>query len=87
MCLIVLLLIFGPRVVLLLTWLFTDLVSRAYDSLVIPVFGLFVAPWTTLAYVVLWSADGLSTIDWIVVAVGLFADLGSYGSSARTRWG
>ncbi len=80
-----LLALIGPRVALAFTWLFTSWVDRAFDAFLIPLLGFFLVPWTTLAYVLVWRADGLSAWGWVVVAVGLFADLGSYGSAGLRR--
>lgn len=77
-----LLALIGPRVALFFTWLFTSWVDRAFDGILIPVLGFFMLPWTTLAYVLIWRADGLGLLGWLVVALGLFADFSSYASSS-----
>ncbi len=80
-----LLALIGPRLALVFTWLFTSWVDRAFDQFLIPAIGFFLVPWTTLAYVLVWRADGLSVWGWIVVAFALFVDLGSYGSAGLRR--
>ena len=76
-----LLALIGPRVALAFTWIFTSWVDRAFESSLWPILGFVVLPWTTLSYVVVWSATGLSTIGWLIVAGAAVIDLGSYGSA------
>ena len=51
-CLVALLALFSPRLALLAIWLFSNLLSRAFDSWLVPLLGFFLLPWTTLAYAV-----------------------------------
>jgi hypothetical protein len=88
-CLVVLLALISPRLALFAIWLFSDILSRAYDSWIVPLLGFFLLPWTTLAYAALWSA-GTNKVDgfeWFIVALAFLADLGSYagGGSRRGR--
>jgi hypothetical protein len=86
-CLFVIVGAFAPRVALVLMWLFTDLVDRAFDGLILPLLGVIVLPFTTLVYVLAYNPAraGPSTLGWIFVAIGFLIDLGSYGSAARKR--
>jgi hypothetical protein len=55
--------LFWPRLFILLFWIFDDqLFSDAFDSWVVPFLGLFLLPWTTLAYATMWglSSDRVS---------------------------
>jgi len=71
----------GPRFALLLWWLFGDRVGAAFDSWVWPLLGLLVAPWTTLFYVLMWSAvGGVSGWEWLFVGLGVLLDVASYSS-------
>src|ERR671937_237408 len=54
-CLLVLLALISPRLVLFLLWIFSDVLSRAFDSWIIPLLGFFLLPWTTLAYAAFWD--------------------------------
>jgi hypothetical protein len=88
-CLVVLLALISPRLALFAVWLFSDILSRAYDSWIVPLLGFFLLPWTTLAYAGLWSA-GTNKVDgfeWFIVGLAFLVDLGSYvgGSAGRAR--
>ena len=73
----------GPRVALLAWWIFGDKVDFAFDTWLWPFLGLIFLPWTTLAYVVMWSAvGGVSGAEWLVVAIGFAADVATYSSRA-----
>ena len=78
----------GPRFALLLWWLFGDKVDAAFSSWVWPLLGLLVLPWTTLAYVLAWGPlQGVSGLGWVVVAIGVMADLATYSArSAKQRY-
>jgi hypothetical protein len=70
---------------LILLWLFTPLVGRAFEgSLIIPIFGFIFLPLTTVIYVLV-SPGGLSPFDWLLLLVGFIIDLGAYGSGAYHR--
>jgi hypothetical protein len=73
----------GPRIALLAWWIFGDRVDRAFDSWAWPLLGLIFLPWTTLAYLLVWSpAVGVDGGEWIVVALGFLADVLTYSSRA-----
>lgn len=85
-CLIALMALIGPRVALLFTWIFTNLVDRAFESFVVPLLGLIFLPWTTFLYVLVDNpVEGVSFLGWLIVVLGFLADLGSYGAGARSR--
>lgn len=76
----------SPRLALFFLWLFSDLLSRAYDEWVIPLLGFFLLPWTTLAYAVMWSFDdGVVGFDWLIVVLAFLVDLGVFRGSERSR--
>jgi hypothetical protein len=92
MCLIALLALFSARLALLVMWIFTNLVSRAFnDSFIVPLLGIIFLPWATLMYVLVWTpGHGVYGFGWFWVALGVVIDLGSYSSSAysnRSRLG
>jgi hypothetical protein len=71
-------------------WLFSNMLSRAFDSWLLPLIGFFVLPWATLAYAVMWDL-GTHTVngfEWFIVILAFVADIASYAggrsySSAR----
>ena len=54
-CLIALVALIGPRVALVFTWLFSNMIGRAIDGVLVAVLGFLLLPWTTLAYVVFYD--------------------------------
>jgi hypothetical protein len=85
-CLVVLLAFISPRLALFALWLFSDLLSRAFDSWFVPLLGFFLLPWTTLAYAVMWtSSDRVSGFEWFIVILAFVIDLGSYVRGGRAR--
>ena len=86
-CLVVLLAFISPRLALFAIFLFSDLLSRAFDSWFVPLLGFFLLPWTTLAYAVMWSASSnqVTGFEWFIVILAFVIDLGSYASRGRVR--
>jgi hypothetical protein len=85
-CLFALIAIFSPRLALLLLWLFTNYVDRAFAGWILPLLGLLFAPWTTLFYVLVDVAPGpIHVAGWILVGLGVLMDLSSYAQAARRR--
>jgi hypothetical protein len=78
----------GPRFALLLWWLFGTKVDLAFSTFFWPLIGLLILPWTTIAYVIAWGPlHGVSGAGWLLVALGVFADLATYSSkSAKSRY-
>jgi hypothetical protein len=78
----------GPRIALLIWWIFGDRVELAFDSWVWPLLGLLFLPWTTLTYLLVWSPiGGVDGGEWIVVALGFLLDVLSYsGRTAQSRY-
>jgi hypothetical protein len=85
-CVLILLAFVGPRLTLFVLWLFTDYLSRAFDSFVLPFLGFLFLPWTTLAFAVAQNAlGGVHDLGLIVVVLGVLADVGALGGGARGR--
>ena len=81
-CLIALFALIGPRVALVFTAIFSDMITRATDSIVVAFLGFLFLPWTTLAYVVMYDVGGrprgVEGIEWFLVGIAFVADLSSY---------
>jgi hypothetical protein len=86
-CLVVLFALISPRLALFAIWLFSDLLSRAFDSWFVPLLGFFLLPWTTLAYAVMWSASSnrVSGFEWFIVILAFLFDLASYAGRGRFK--
>jgi len=81
-CLLTFVISLAPRLVLLLLWLFTARVSQAFGGLVLPLLGFLFLPFTTTAYVLVWTpGDGVSGAAWLLVIGGLLVDLVTYAVS------
>jgi hypothetical protein len=76
-----------PRVALVLLWLFTTYLQRAFHGgLLIPILGFFFLPLTTIVYA--WEINsGMPTaginLVWLLIAV--IIDLGGLGGGAHRQ--
>jgi hypothetical protein len=87
-CLIAILALLSARLALFFLWIFSDLLSDAFDSWFVPFLGFFLLPWTTLAYAVMWdSGHRVHGFEWFIVVLAFLIDLGSYFSGDRARRG
>jgi hypothetical protein len=88
-CFVALLALISPRLALFLVAIFSDVLSRAFDSWVIPLLGFFLLPWTTLAYAAFWdwgSGRHVVGFEWFFVILAFLIDLSSYGAGRRARY-
>ena len=90
-CLLLILFLAFPRIALVLLFLFSNYLQRAYHGLLLPLLGFLFLPLTTLAYA--WMANTRQPIEGInllILVVAVVIDLGGLGGGAyhrRTRWG
>jgi hypothetical protein len=86
-CLVVILAFLGPRVALIVTWLFTEKTTFAFESFWYGALGWVFLPWTTLMYS--WCYQpvfGVSGFGWLLVAFGFMADIATwFGGGNRAR--
>ncbi|SPE39388.1 conserved membrane hypothetical protein [Candidatus Sulfopaludibacter sp. SbA3] len=85
-CLLVLLLLAFPRAVMVLMFLFSDYLQRAYHSLLIPLLGFFVLPLTTIVYA--WLVNShlpLEGINVVFLLLAIAIDLGGMGGGEWHR--
>ena len=82
-CLVALLALISPRLALVAVWLATDILSRAFDGVLLPLLGFFLLPWTTLAYALMWDygTNEVSGFEIAIVVVAFLADLAAFGSA------
>jgi hypothetical protein len=83
-CLLVLIALIFPRLVLLLVWLFSDYLGRAYHTVLWPVLGFLFMPLTTLAYA--WAINSYGAVSgapFFVVLLAALIDLGAIGGGGH----
>ena len=87
-CLLALVALVSARLALFFIAIFSNLLSRAFDSTLVPLIGFFVLPWTTLAYAVMWdSHNRVYGFEWFIVGLAFLVDMGSYFGGDRARRG
>ena len=76
----------GPRVVLVLLFLFTNYLQRAFDTFLLPLIGFLFLPWTTIAWAIAKNEfGGANGIGLLVIVLGFLLDVGVLGGGARGR--
>jgi hypothetical protein len=81
-CLFTTLVLFGPRLGILVWWLIQPVRwNAAFETFLWPFLGFLFLPWTTLMYVLVFTG-GVTGFDWIWLALGLLADISSYTGGA-----
>jgi hypothetical protein len=85
-CLLVILLLAFPRIALVLLFLFSNYLQRAYHGLILPVIGFFFLPITTLTYA--WMVNNgqpLQGINLLILVVAVVIDAGGLGGGEYHR--
>jgi hypothetical protein len=86
-CLIGCLALSAPRFAIVLVVLFSNYISRAYQTTLWPLLGFFFMPLTTLAYA--WAINSQGSVSGgylVVVVIAVLMDLGIIGGSASNRY-
>ena len=85
-CFLAALLLIGPRAGILVWWIVdTARWTAAFSgSFLWPLLGFVFAPWTTLAYVLVYPG-GIVLFDWIILGIAVFLDLSSWFGGYRNR--
>jgi hypothetical protein len=84
-CLSAVVVFFGARLGVILWWIFDqERWSLAFDSFWIGFLGFLFVPWLTLSYVLVFPG-GVTGFDWVILAVGLLLDIGSYTGGGYSR--
>ena len=87
-CLVFIVVLAFPRVALVLLWLFSTYLQRAYHGLLVPLLGFFFLPLTTLAYA--WMMNNhrpMEGINLIILIIAVLIDLGGLGGGEYHRRG
>ena len=83
-CVITTLVLFGPRLAILVWWLINQArFDAAFGTWLLPVLGFILLPWTTLMYLIVFPA-GLAGLDWLWLGLGILLDIASYAGGG---WG
>ena len=85
-CFFTALLLFGPRLAILIWWIYTPVyVTTLFQTWIWPILGWIFLPWSTLMYMVAAGGGGIIGFDWILLGLGVFADMASYFGSYAER--
>ena len=85
-CLLFLVVLLFPRVFLILMYLFSHYLQRAYQDMLIPLLGFFLLPLTTITYA--WLVNShlpLSGVYVIILIVAVIVDIGGWGGGEYHR--
>jgi hypothetical protein len=83
-CLFTTLVLLGPRAVIVIWWLVEPLRwNAAFDTFIVPLLGILLAPWTTLMYVLV-HPGGVEGWDLLWVGLAIVADVLQWAGGA---WG
>jgi hypothetical protein len=89
-CLLVIIAAAFPRVILVLMFLMSNYLQRAYHGILVPLVGFFLLPLTTLVYA--WLVNShlpLEGINVLILLVAVIVDIGGLGGGEyhrRRRW-
>ena len=85
-CLFFILILLFPRVCLVLMFLLTNYLQRAYHGLLIPLLGFFFLPLTTIAYA--WMVNNhvaIQGVYLIILIIAVVIDVGGLGGGEFHR--
>jgi hypothetical protein len=89
-CLVLIVFLAFPRIALVLLFVFSNYLQRAYNGLLWPLLGFLFLPLTTLAYA--WMTNthqSIAGINLLILIVAVVIDLGGLSGGEyhrRTRW-
>ncbi|MGC2247280.1 MAG: hypothetical protein WA609_11815 [Terriglobales bacterium] len=85
-CLVLIVFLAFPRIALVLLFLFSNYLQRAYHGLILPLLGFLFLPLTTLVYA--WMANSgqpIAGINLVILVVAVVIDLGGLGGGEYHR--
>jgi len=85
-CLLAILVIIFPRVALVVLFVFSHYLGRAYHGFLIPLFGFFFLPLTTLTYA--WMMNNhmhTEGANLLILIITVMIDLGGLGAGEHHR--
>lgn len=85
-CLAALIALIAPRIAILLLAIFSRFMHEAYDTVVWPILGFFLLPYTTLAYALaINQAGSVEGLYLVLVIIAVFVDLGALSGGGYSR--
>lgn len=84
-CLLAVIVLAFPRVVLVLMWLFSNVLQRAYHNMIVPLLGFIFLPITTIVYA--WLVTNhlpIAGFNLFIMIVAVLLDAGSHGGGWRS---
>ncbi len=82
-CLLLVLVLAGPRLVLVCMFLLSNYLERAYHGLILPILGFFLLPFTTIAYAWLMNTHRpIEGVNLVILIVAVLVDVGGIGGGA-----
>ena len=85
-CLLLILFVAFPRIALVLLFLFSHYLSRAYHGWLIPLLGFLFLPLTTLAYAWLVnSGQPIAGLNLVILIVAVIIDVGGWSGGEYRR--
>jgi hypothetical protein len=89
-CLLLILFLAFPRIALLLLFIFSNYLERAYHGLILPLLGFLFLPLTTLAYAWMVNTRQPTTgVNLLILIIAVAIDVGGMGGGEyhrRSRW-
>lgn len=85
-CLLLILVLAFPRIVLVVMFLFSNYLARAYHGLILPLLGFIFVPLTTLAYA--WMVNThqpIEGVNLLILLIAIVIDLGGLGGGEYHR--
>ena len=84
-CFFTALLFFGPRLAILVWWIYNPVyINALFQTWIWPLLGWIFLPWSLLMYMTV-APGGLVGFDWIILGLGVFADIATYVGGYRER--
>ena len=81
-CLFATMVLFGPRLAILIWWLFDSTRWQlAFNNFLWAFLGWLFLPWTTLMYVLVAPTGNIVGFDWVWLGIAFLVDIGGYVSS------
>ena len=76
--------LFGPRAAVVIWWIRTPPLEPAFSSWLWPVIGFFIAPWTTLMWVIC-APGGVRGLDYLWIGLAIAFDVATWSGAASPR--